>query len=220
MRPFTELANDLANNNTAHYNFITPNLINDMHDSAAPLYNPVKQGDTWLSQNLPAILNSSAYQNNGLVLITWDEGINGDGPIGFIALSPLAKGGGYHNSIHYTHSSTLRTLQKIFGVTPLLGGAATAVDLSDLFVANAIPNADDEIASLNISYTSGFATLSWLGQPNITYRVQWKSNLLDAVWQTIIPDKVGNGSPLSWTDDGTQTGSVSPAQRFYRIAIP
>jgi phosphatidylinositol-3-phosphatase len=48
-------------------------------------------------------------------------------------LSPDAKGAGYSNSIHYTHSSTLRTLQEIFGVTPLLGGATTAIDLSGLF---------------------------------------------------------------------------------------
>src|SRR5260370_804564 len=45
IRPFTELAGDLANHTTAQYNFITPNLINDMQDSAPPLNNPVKQGD-------------------------------------------------------------------------------------------------------------------------------------------------------------------------------
>ena len=41
----------------------------------------------------------------------------GDGPIGLIVLSRDAKGGGYSNTIHYTHSSTLRTVQEIFGVT-------------------------------------------------------------------------------------------------------
>jgi hypothetical protein len=50
-----------------------------------------------------------------------------------IVLSPDAKGGGYSNTIHYTHSSTLRTVEEIFGVTPLLGDAANATDLSDLF---------------------------------------------------------------------------------------
>jgi hypothetical protein len=50
-----------------------------------------------------------------------------------IVLSPLARGGGYFNNIHYTHSSTLRTFQEIFGVTPLLGDAVNAMDLSDLF---------------------------------------------------------------------------------------
>ena len=115
MRPFTELGTDLANGTVAHYNFITPNLINDMHDGT------IAQGDNWLSQNIPTILQSAAYQNNGLILITWDEGASSsDGPIGMIVLSPLAKGGGYHNALRYTHSSTLRTLLKIFGLPPTL----------------------------------------------------------------------------------------------------
>ncbi len=220
VRPFTELATDLANHATAHYNFITPNLINDMHDSAAPLNNPVKQGDTWLSQNLPTLLHSAAYLNNGLILITWDEGVIGDGPIGMIVLSPLARGGGYHNAIHYTHSSTLRTLQKIFGVAPLLGGAATATDLSDLFVMNAIPNADSEIPFRNISHTPTTTTVTWQSQPGIPYRVQWKNFLSDATWQSITPDKTGTGGLLPWTDDGTQTGTAPTVQRFYRVIVP
>lgn len=218
MRPFSELAADLANNTVAHYNFITPNLINDMHDSAPPLNNPLKQGDTWLAQNLPAILNSSAYQNNGLVLITWDEGIAGDGPIGLIVLSPLAKGGGYHNAVHCTHSSTLRTFQKIFGVRPLLGNAATATDLSDLFIGNAIPNADTELTFQDITYSRAACMLSWVAQQGIAYRLQWKDDLCGP-WKSITPDEIGSGAVLSWIDDATQTGSVRAGQRFYRILI-
>ena len=135
IRPYTELATDLQQNTQARYNFITPNVCNDMHDACAPLNDAVKQGDSWLAQNLPTILNSQAYKNGGIVLITWDEGGDGggDGPIGMIVLSHDAKGGGYSNTIHYTHSSTLRTLEEIFGVTPLLGDAARATDLRDLF---------------------------------------------------------------------------------------
>ena len=133
VRPYTELATDLQQNTQARYNFITPNLCDDMHDTCAPLNNSVKQGDTWLAQNLPAILNSQAYKNGGIVFITWDEGGTGDGPIGMIVLSSDAKGGGYSNTIRYTHSSTLRTLEEIFGVTPLLGDSAHATDLRDLF---------------------------------------------------------------------------------------
>ena len=159
-RPFTELATDITNNTLAHYNFITPNIYNDMHDAqpAPGLNNSIKQGDVWLSQNLPTILNSAAYQNNGLVLIVWDEGGgSSDGPIGCIVLSPFAKGGGYHNAIRYTHSSTLRTLQKIFGVGPFLGGAQAQPDLSDLFNSGAIPNADPLTITANTSEVGGVA---------------------------------------------------------------
>jgi len=95
----------------------------------------VQQGDAWLSREVPKILASPVYADNGALFITWDESETGDGPIGMLVLSPRAKGGGYANSIHYTHSSTLRTIQEIFGVTPLLGDAAAATDLSDLFVS-------------------------------------------------------------------------------------
>lgn len=139
IRPFTELATDLQNNTLARYNFITPNLCNDMHNTCPPLNDSVLQGDTWLSQHIPMILNSQAYQNGGIVFITWDEGEGpnplqtSDGPIGLILLSSDAKGNGYSNTIHYTHSSTLRTIQEVFGVTPLLGDAVNATNLSDLF---------------------------------------------------------------------------------------
>jgi hypothetical protein len=134
VRPYGELTTDLQNNTVARYNFITPNLCDDMHDSCSPTNDAIKQGDNWLKNNMPAILNSQAYKNGGALFITWDEGESGsDGPIGLIVLSPYAKGNGYSNTIHYTHSSMLRTLQEIFGVSPYLGDAANATDLGDLF---------------------------------------------------------------------------------------
>jgi hypothetical protein len=135
MRPYEELATNLQQNNVARYNFITPDQCNDMHDSdGCQTKDSVKNGDTWLSAAIPPILDSKAYRAGGIILIIWDEG-NGDsdGPIGMIVLSPNGKGNGYSNKIHYTHSSTLLTLEEIFDVKPLLGDAANATDLSDLF---------------------------------------------------------------------------------------
>src|SRR5713101_2119931 len=113
VRPFAELATDLQNGSVAQYNFITPNLCDDMHDKCKPIRNAITQGDAWLSQNVPTILNSAAYKNGGALFITWDEAASGDGPIGMIVLSPFAKGNGYENSIHYTHGSTMRTFEEI-----------------------------------------------------------------------------------------------------------
>jgi phosphatidylinositol-3-phosphatase len=133
-RPYSELARDLTSNSVARYNFITPNLCDDGHDPCAPQYDPVRQTDDWLAREVPKILASAAYSNNGTLFITWDEGEGGsDGPIGMILLSPLARGGGYSNRIHCTHSSFLRTMQEVFHVSPWLGDAANATDLGDLF---------------------------------------------------------------------------------------
>lgn len=133
VRPYSELAGDLAQNTVARYNFITPNLCHDGHDSCDPLTNRLAQTDTWLSTEIPKILASPAYFDNGAIFIVWDEGVGGDGPIGLIALSPLARGNGYFNSVPYTHSSLLRSVQEALGVGPLLNDATNAMNLSDLF---------------------------------------------------------------------------------------
>jgi phospholipase C len=134
-RPSQELTTDLAHNTVAAYNFITPDLCDDMHNSlgcASP--DSIHNGDAWLAAAVPPILSSPAYQAGGVLFITWDEGEHGsDGPIGLIVLSPFAKGHGYASNIRYTHSALLRSIQEIFGVTPLLGGAAHSPDLQDLF---------------------------------------------------------------------------------------
>jgi hypothetical protein len=131
IRPFTELARDLAANNVARYNFITPNLCDDMHDSCGG--DPIAHGDAWLKAHVPAILNSTAYRSGGVLFIVGDEGAKGDGPIPMIVLSPFAKGNHYSNTTYYTHSSLLRTVQEILGVSPLLRYAVSAPDLSALF---------------------------------------------------------------------------------------
>jgi phosphatidylinositol-3-phosphatase len=131
IRPFSELDADLKNNTVARYNFITPDMCDDMHDSCDG--DPIAHGDAWLKDHLPAILGSTAYRSGGVVLITWDEANKGDGPIPMIVLSPYAKGNHYSNSTYYTHASTLRTLQEIFGVYPYIRYAGSANDLRDLF---------------------------------------------------------------------------------------
>jgi hypothetical protein len=138
VRPYSELAGDLQSGNVARYNFITPNLCNDMHGvvgfECPPFFSDlVKRGDEWLSREVPRIMASPVYQQGGAIFITWDESEGGDQPIGMIVLSPLARGNGYSNTIPYTHSSTLRTMQEILGVGPYLGDAANATSLSDLF---------------------------------------------------------------------------------------
>jgi hypothetical protein len=101
---------------------------------------------------------SNAYRDNGAIIIWWDESEQdaaGDNPddlthtIGEIVISPLAhpnvQGLPFASPVLLTHSSDLRTMQKIFNVTkPLfLGDAVHANDLSSLFAEGAIPRDDD-----------------------------------------------------------------------------
>ena len=133
VRPYSELATDLANGTVADFSYITPNTCDDMHDPVGCAnLDEVKNGDQWLSREVPKILASSAYQSGGALFITWDESEASEAPMGMIVLSPLAKAG-YASNVAFTHSSTLRTFQEIFGLSPFIRGAANAADLSDLF---------------------------------------------------------------------------------------
>ncbi len=133
VRPFTELARDLNDDTVAAYNFITPNLCNDMHnDSGCPRADAIKNGDDWLGAELPNILHSAAYARGGAVFVTWDESDGPDAPIGMLVLSPFAIPG-YETSAHYTHSALLRTVQEIFAVQPFLRNAAESPNLSSFF---------------------------------------------------------------------------------------
>jgi hypothetical protein len=128
-----DLQGDLMNDSVAAYNFITPDLCDDMHDACTG--DAVAQGDTWLSGEIAMITGSRAYKSGGAIFVTWDESEGGEYPIGMVVLSPFAKTAGYQSPIKYYHSSMLRTVQEIFGVAPLLGDAQNQADLSDLFTA-------------------------------------------------------------------------------------
>jgi phospholipase C len=134
VRPFEELAHDLADTaTTPRYAFIAADLCHDMHDTCPPIGNRIAQGDRWLKSTVEMIQASPAYRDSA-VFVTWDENEGGDRPIGLILVSPFAKPS-YFNTVKYTHSSTLKTVQEILGVQPLLGDAAArdTNDLSDLF---------------------------------------------------------------------------------------
>jgi phosphatidylinositol-3-phosphatase len=159
--PLQQLALDLANNTVADYNWITPNQYNDQHTTLANGYGQypnsggtadsarIAQGDNFLARIVPLIMTSDAYQDHGLIVLWWDESEGGDDPsrtLPFIIISGDAhknvNGMPYSNTIQYSHSSFLRTMQEIFNVDPprypWLGGAITATDLSDLFNPGAI----------------------------------------------------------------------------------
>ena len=152
--PLQQLFADLGDNTVANYNWITPNQYNDMHTTLSAGFQGltgdaarIRQGDAFLSQIIPTIMASEAYQDHGLIVLWWDEaekdGVAGDNAddfthtIPFIIISKDAHGNvdgkPYGSPVFYTHSSFVRTMQEIFGVGPLLGDAANATDLADLF---------------------------------------------------------------------------------------
>lgn len=121
--------------------FIAPNLTSDMHDPFPSGAGNLANGDTWLSTNAQAILDSAAFKAGGLLVIVWDEddnsGIpNADAPIPMFVLSPYAKKGGYESATKADHYALLATLEDGLGIATHLGKAAQATPLADYFPAN------------------------------------------------------------------------------------
>ncbi len=122
------LAADLAAGRFFDYVFIAPNLCGDGHDSCPTVASsPVGQQDLWLEKNLPVILQSPAYLEAGLVVVTWDENDEfRQGPvpnqIPTIYLSPLLARAGGTNRTAYSHYSMLSTIEAGFGLPSLPAG--------------------------------------------------------------------------------------------------
>jgi hypothetical protein len=105
---------------SANFQFITPNMINDMHDGT------VADGDNFLKAFLPKITGSAAFANS-VVFVTFDEGtsnVNGGGHIMTIAVTPNMTPG-FKAGGAYTHYSMLRTIEQAWGL-PTLGNASSA----------------------------------------------------------------------------------------------
>ena len=137
--PYPQLATDLANNTLPAFSFITPNLIDDMHDGT------IAQGDTWLANNLPTILNSAEYQGgHTAVFLTWDEGSGGSTAescaantsdnscrVPMIVISPSTPAGATSATL-FNHYSLLGTAEQLLGLAKL-GQAASQTTLVSAF---------------------------------------------------------------------------------------
>ncbi len=161
-----QLASDLQSEaSTADYSFISPDLCNDGHDGNGTAGScadggpgGMVQASSFLQEWVPRITSSPAFQDNGLLLVTFDEaeggsGLTGDasaccdeqpgpntvnpgaltpgpggGKVGAVALSPCINPG-TTVSAAYNHYSLLRWVEDNFGL-PRLGFARQATGVS------------------------------------------------------------------------------------------
>lgn len=127
---------------TPNYVYITPNLCHDGHDAPCKNGEPggLVSADTFLRSWVPRILESPAFKQDGLLVITFDEGIldstaccgerglpggkppgldgPGGGRIGALLLSPRITPGTV-SDLPYNHYSLLRWTEDNFGLAPL-----------------------------------------------------------------------------------------------------
>src|SRR6266704_5555283 len=128
--PFTQFATDLANGTLPDFSNVVPNLCNDAHDCS------LATADTWLGNNIAPLIASPTFQQDGLLIITFDEAgrdsTNGGGRIAWVVVGPKAKLG-YQSTTPYQHQSTLRLILEALGVAQFPGAAATAPAMTEFF---------------------------------------------------------------------------------------
>src|SRR5215469_893477 len=136
--PYPQLATDLSSNALPAFSFITPNLIDDMHDGT------IADGDTWLKNNLPTILNSQDYTSGStVVFITWDEGTGGKNgeacatntadsscQVATIVVSPSTPAGSTSATL-FSHYSLLGTTESLLGLSRLGSASSATLMTSD-----------------------------------------------------------------------------------------
>lgn len=139
--PLTRFEADLASAaTTANYNFITPDLCHDGHNSPCKNGEPggLVSADAFLARWVPIIMKSPAYRDAGLIIITFDEAASADasaccnepsgpntrlpgahgpggGRIGAVVLSPFIRPGTV-SRVPYNHYSMLRSVEDLFGL--------------------------------------------------------------------------------------------------------
>lgn len=139
---------------TPNLSYITPDVCDDAHDT--PCVDGSAGGlataETWLKEWVPVITSSPAFEKDGMLVVTFDEGDNertstgtivvdpgaplpaifgpGGGKVGALILSPLVSPGASSDSL-YNHYSLLASIEDIFGLPYLGYAAARACNGSD-----------------------------------------------------------------------------------------
>ena len=113
---------------SARFNLVIPNIAHDMHGTATltTAKARIQAGDAWASSFIPALLASPQYQaGHSVIIVAWDEANNKTTRMPYIVISPSTKAGGT-SPVSYNHYSTLKGVQQMLGITPLLGHTADA----------------------------------------------------------------------------------------------
>jgi hypothetical protein len=140
--PFSHFSADLANNRLPDYSFVVPNQNHNAHDcSAAPTgctnNQKLSTADAWLKNNIAPLFSNPGFQQDGILIIIFDEGFNtdrahGGGHVVAVAVGPGVRKG-FKSTTFYQHQNVLRTTLDALGVHSYPGKGSSAADMTDLF---------------------------------------------------------------------------------------
>jgi acid phosphatase len=130
--PMTSFATDVANNQLPQFSFVVPSKADDAHDGT------LAQADNWLNAHIAPLVNTAAFQRDGILIIVFDESLasdkaHGGGRVAAVVVGPKVKHG-YRSTLFYQHQSLLKTVLQALGISSYPGAAATAPAFKDFFL--------------------------------------------------------------------------------------
>lgn len=129
-RPYSDLAIDIANNALPNLAFVIPNNCHNSHNSTTAGCTAA-DADTWLSQNLPQIVQAAGP--NGLVILTWDEDDNSaQNRVLTVFAGGLVIPGSVSNQA-VNHYTVVRTICDALGL-PAVGAAFSEVPITGIWL--------------------------------------------------------------------------------------
>ncbi len=143
----SNFAADLADDNVANYTWLVPDLTHDGHDPGDDDETALHNADQYLSEVLPALLQSRYFQpgGDGVLLVTFDEGeLQGDdscsswqpqgcgGHIFFAVIGPKTDRN-YQTSTHIMQNDMLRGTCDMLRISPCPGDGAQAAGIAEFF---------------------------------------------------------------------------------------
>lgn len=144
--PFSHFAADLNNDQLPDFSFVVPNMNHNAHDcptgpTGCTDSQKLATADAWLKANIAPLLANPGFQQDGVLIIVFDEaGTNdstlGGGRVAAVLVGPGVKKG-FKSTATYQHQNLLRTMMEALGVNSYPAAAATAKDMADVFTGSA-----------------------------------------------------------------------------------
>jgi len=132
----------LASGDVPRFNMVLPNGCEDGEANCKPLNDKIRQFDAFLAREVPKILASPAFGDDGVLVVTYDEdmrpgglapknGLASGGHVVCVIVSPMLRPGTYGGAAG--HYSLLRTIQDGFGLDGYLGHAADVAPIAGVW---------------------------------------------------------------------------------------
>lgn len=163
------LSTDIANGTLANFGFITPNVLDDMHNCPNGLNACLQKADTWLKDHIAPLLARPEFQPGGDgVLIIWaDEAdlstdnrcsatvLSGCGGRILVAMIGPQVKAGYKSVSTYHHPSVLKTILMLLGEeTTFPAAAQNAPSMGEFFKPSSTGTATNGVVTITAPTTS------------------------------------------------------------------